>query len=660
MKQFSQKLVAVLVLSLIINGIVPQKASAATPKVKLNKTKITLNVGQKTKLKLKNCKKKITWSSSKKKVAAVNNKGAVTAKKKGKTKITAKTGKKKYVCQVTVKEKKKGSSAKASQTPISTQASGPDNTSNVPSTPSGVDVLPSPSGIPDIKESPVPSASATPSGTDISPSPDVTPSEVIEDLPKFLGFKTYEGTEIITNEPAVAAFRLQQYKTSSATEMESSAKGKETEENNIVNKDEMILLKASYENKKRDSIIEIVLNDSDYGKQQIYTTSASVNKILSSDTYFDDERDSYITDVLLQMPKTKSETTRKIEITETCFLRETIGKKGYADLSHARQTSIDFLVATEPIPSYSVYFNFIENNDNGYTLVSLSSNYSLPNTLYIPSVYNGKKVNIIGDTAFDKATIKKLIIPESITKIGINMTNLTAPSLQEIEMKGSVPELGTFALNEEQLDGACRIIVPEKYAYLYKSASGAWQSYTDMTYYYSEKTSEYLLVSTAIVNNTADIPERIEKFPKLTIDELNETPATKAESFHKNIVWNKEQKSVSFIASSMDEQWMSNGGVSLYLDAAERNSVDLASYNYIALDIECDCEVMLKLLSTSEDIWGVLGEYYESEHLLSGRRTIYFNLSAMKQKNVLSVLINGNKRNAPITIYGIEFLKELP
>lgn len=70
--------------------------------VKLNKSKLTLQTGKTSKLKLKNTKKKVKWSSKNKKVARVSRKGVVKAVSVGKTTITAKSGKKKYVCKVTV------------------------------------------------------------------------------------------------------------------------------------------------------------------------------------------------------------------------------------------------------------------------------------------------------------------------------------------------------------------------------------------------------------------------------------------------------------------------------------------------------------------------------------------------------------------------------
>ena len=88
-----------------------QIVEAAKKKVKLNSSKKTLLKGKNFQLKLKNNRKKIKWSSSKKSVATVNKKGKVTAKKTGKAIITAKVGKKKYKCKITVENPKISSTA---------------------------------------------------------------------------------------------------------------------------------------------------------------------------------------------------------------------------------------------------------------------------------------------------------------------------------------------------------------------------------------------------------------------------------------------------------------------------------------------------------------------------------------------------------------------
>lgn len=92
----------------------------AKAKPKLSSKKITINVGQKKKLKVKNFKKKkkIKWSSKNSKIATVNKKGKVVGKKKGKTTIIAKVGNKKLKCKVVVKKakSKKNSSNKKANT----------------------------------------------------------------------------------------------------------------------------------------------------------------------------------------------------------------------------------------------------------------------------------------------------------------------------------------------------------------------------------------------------------------------------------------------------------------------------------------------------------------------------------------------------------------
>lgn len=77
----------------------PLSAEAAG---RLNKKNLSLAKGTSYILKVKGTKKKMKWSSSNPKVARVNGKGKVTAKKAGKATITAKTGTKSYRCRVTV------------------------------------------------------------------------------------------------------------------------------------------------------------------------------------------------------------------------------------------------------------------------------------------------------------------------------------------------------------------------------------------------------------------------------------------------------------------------------------------------------------------------------------------------------------------------------
>ena len=87
-------------------------ANAVSKKLRLKKSKVTLDVGKSYSQKLinKNGKNisasKIKWKSANKKVASVSKKGKVTAKKAGKTKITATYNNKKYTFTVVVEAEK--------------------------------------------------------------------------------------------------------------------------------------------------------------------------------------------------------------------------------------------------------------------------------------------------------------------------------------------------------------------------------------------------------------------------------------------------------------------------------------------------------------------------------------------------------------------------
>ena len=98
--------IAVLTAALVLTGITVPGSAGAKAKIRLNKKKVTIKVGGKVTLKLKNAKKKVIWKSSKKKVAPVSAKGIVRGKSAGTAKITAKSNKKSYTCTVIVKEKR--------------------------------------------------------------------------------------------------------------------------------------------------------------------------------------------------------------------------------------------------------------------------------------------------------------------------------------------------------------------------------------------------------------------------------------------------------------------------------------------------------------------------------------------------------------------------
>ena len=118
-KQIKQLISTLLALLIAFTAVfaVPQQTKAATKKLTLAKSKVTLYAGEYTTIKIKSAtglkNKKVTYKSSKKSVATVSSKGVVTAKKKGTATITVTSASDKTVkatFKVTVKAKPSKSS----------------------------------------------------------------------------------------------------------------------------------------------------------------------------------------------------------------------------------------------------------------------------------------------------------------------------------------------------------------------------------------------------------------------------------------------------------------------------------------------------------------------------------------------------------------------
>ena len=90
---------ALVCVSMVISTDVVEAAS-----VRLNKTSITMYTGQTSTLKVSGTSKKVTWSTSNKKVATVSYRGVVSAKSSGSATITARVNNKNLKCKVTVKK----------------------------------------------------------------------------------------------------------------------------------------------------------------------------------------------------------------------------------------------------------------------------------------------------------------------------------------------------------------------------------------------------------------------------------------------------------------------------------------------------------------------------------------------------------------------------
>lgn len=175
-----------MVFTMVVTGAEIPVSVTAARKPKLNRKKATLRVGKTIRLRVKNAgKKKVKWSSSKKKIATVNKKGIVKAQNPGKTVIKAKVGGKVLKCRVTVRNPidsmpSADVSSAVPVTPLPTSrvaATGTPKTSAKVSP--GASQKPGPSGNPGASVSPTGSSDVQPSasaGVDPTSGADVQPS----------------------------------------------------------------------------------------------------------------------------------------------------------------------------------------------------------------------------------------------------------------------------------------------------------------------------------------------------------------------------------------------------------------------------------------------------------------------------------------------------
>ena len=103
MKKLKSLLVS-LVFALVCVSMVTSTDVVEASSLKLNKTSLTIYTGKNSTLKVSGTSKKVTWSTSNKKVATVSSRGVVSAKSSGSATITARVNNKNLKCRVTVKK----------------------------------------------------------------------------------------------------------------------------------------------------------------------------------------------------------------------------------------------------------------------------------------------------------------------------------------------------------------------------------------------------------------------------------------------------------------------------------------------------------------------------------------------------------------------------
>ena len=104
MKNALKRLFVVLLSSVIMIAFFASAAEAAS--IKLNKSKITVSVGETYRLRVSGAQKPPKWKSGNKRIVSVGKKGNVKGISSGTATVSAKVGRKVYKCRVTVESPK--------------------------------------------------------------------------------------------------------------------------------------------------------------------------------------------------------------------------------------------------------------------------------------------------------------------------------------------------------------------------------------------------------------------------------------------------------------------------------------------------------------------------------------------------------------------------
>ena len=136
---------------------------------------------------------------------------------------------------------------------------------------------------------------------------------------------------------------------------------------------------------------------------------------------------------------------------------------------------------------------------NTYVISSINPTKIEDDILFIPKSYNDTLISGLGRNLLNNASIKTLVIPETISFIDINLcgwdgVNYGCTSLEKIICLGEEPfYLGSLALSPELLAGGCKIYVPEDSVDKYKQCNIGdipLSRYADLIYSINELDSE--------------------------------------------------------------------------------------------------------------------------------------------------------------------------
>lgn len=155
----------------------------------------------------------------------------------------------------------------------------------------------------------------------------------LKNIPKYIGYKTASGKSEILNQAmstkhTANVMPLMMSKGADNAFSIETLSGKIVENSYIGGQNPVLTLLV--ENTERDAIVDVLVDDTENGINNVYSTSATKYKINRVDTEYNQERKTYVTEIELSIPAPKKEGSRTITIKEIGFLRAYV--KGTAEM----------------------------------------------------------------------------------------------------------------------------------------------------------------------------------------------------------------------------------------------------------------------------------------------------------------------------------------
>ncbi len=201
---------------------------------------------------------------------------------------------------------------------------------------------------------------------------DQPPTTTLKNIPKFIWCDVSKTTENVNRLSSMEFPSIQPLSAAKNSSIMKLAATTNTVRE-YVEMSDTVELNLCIANPERDTIVDVLLDDSQDGRNCLFSSSSTVYKIASIDTLWDEATSTFNTYVKIHLSKCKATDLRSIQIKEINFLRQIIDQQitGVVDMNaDANQKSFS-IFCMKPLPTFDIidgYHIDSENDKLNYTL----------------------------------------------------------------------------------------------------------------------------------------------------------------------------------------------------------------------------------------------------------------------------------------------------